>query len=137
MLDSRKNTGSGDQAILAGLYAQDGLLSPDTRLDELASLVAAAGGRAIGRVIQRRGLSRGEDTAQRPVDPATYLGRGKIDEIQFEIVHRGANLVVFDNELSPAQIREIEKRLGCRVIDRSELILDIFAARARREDVEY
>lgn len=134
MLDSRKNTGSGDQAILAGLYAQDGHLSPDTRLDELESLVAAAGGRAVGRVIQRRGLSRGEDTAQRPVDPATYLGRGKIDEIQFEIVHRGANLVVFDNELSPAQIREIEKRLGCRVIDRSELILDIFAARARTRE---
>jgi len=134
MLDARKNTGSGDRAILAGLYPQDGHLSPDTRLDELASLVSAAGGLALGRVYQRRGLAREDGAAQRPVDPATYLGRGKIDEIQFEVVNQGANLVVFDNELSPAQIREIEQRLGCRVIDRSELILDIFAARARTRE---
>ena len=134
MLDARKNTGSGDRAILAGLYPQDGHLSPDTRLDELASLVAAAGGTAVGRVIQKRGLARREGGNQPPVDPATYLGRGKIDEIQFEAMQQHANLVVFDNELSPAQIREIEKRLGCRVIDRSELILDIFAARARTRE---
>jgi GTP-binding protein HflX len=134
MLETRKNTGSGDRAVLAGLYPQDGHLSPDTRLDELESLVSAAGGEAVARVYQRRGLARPDDSAQRPVDPATYLGRGKIDEIQFEVVQKDATLVVFDNELSPAQIREIEKRLGCRVIDRSELILDIFAARARTRE---
>lgn len=134
MLDARKNTGSGDRAILAGLYPQDGLLSPDTRLDELASLVSAAGGTAVARVFQRRGLARHDGSSQPPVDPATYMGRGKIDEIQFEVVQQHANLVVFDNELSPAQIREIEQRLGCRVIDRSELILDIFAARARTRE---
>ena len=132
MLDSRKNTGSGDQAILAGLYAQDGHLSPDTRLDELESLVAAAGGRAVGRVIQRRGLSRGEDTAQRPVDPATYLGRGKIDEIQFEIVHRGANLQVSTTSFARPDSRSRSARLsGHRP---KELILDIFAARARTRE---
>ena len=134
MLDARKNTGSGDRAILAGLYPQDGHLSPDTRLDELESLVSAAGGQAVARIFQRRGLSRGDSEPQRPVDPSTYLGRGKIEEVKYELTRLDGNLVVFDNELSPAQIREIEQRLGCRVIDRSELILDIFAARARTRE---
>ncbi len=134
MLDPRKNTDEGDIAILAGLYPQDGRLSPETRLEELASLVSAAGGEAVASVYQRRGLATNDSGTQRPVDPATYIGRGKVDEIKLEVAQHGATVVVFDNELSPAQIRELESRIECRVIDRSELILDIFASRARTRE---
>ena len=130
MLEKHTTTGAADRAILVGLYTTDSRLSPDRRLGELSSLVTAANGAVVGRVVQRRGLSRGEDI-DRPMDAATYIGKGKVGDVQFEITANDANLVVFDNELSPAQIRELEKRLQCRVIDRSELILDIFAARAR------
>ena len=134
MIETRQQTGSGDRAVLAGLYPQDARLSPDTRLDELESLVSAAGGKVVSRIYQRKGLARDGSDTQRPVDPATYIGSGKVEELKYELMVQSANLVVFDNELSPAQIRELEKRLGCRVIDRSELILDIFAARARTRE---
>ncbi len=131
MLDTRNTTGSGDRAVLVGLYPTDASLSPDLRQDELQSLVEAAAGTVVGRILQRRGR---EQDGQRPADPATYIGRGKVQELQYDLQSLEANLVVFDNELSPAQIRELEKRLQCRVIDRSELILDIFAARARTRE---
>lgn len=133
MLEKHTTTGAEDRAILVGLYATDSRLSPELRMGELGSLVTAANGSVVGRVAQRRGLSRGEDI-DRPVDAATYIGKGKVEDVKFEITTHDANLVVFDNELSPAQIRELEKRLQCRVIDRSELILDIFAARARTRE---
>jgi len=134
MIETRQQTGTGDRAVLAGLYPQAGRLSPDTRLDELESLVAAAGGESVARIYQRRGLARDGFDTQRAVDPATYIGAGKVEELKYELVAQQGTLVVFDNELSPAQIRELEKRLGYRVIDRSELILDIFAARARTRE---
>jgi GTPase len=133
MLETRSTTGAADIAILVGLYPTDSHLSPDRRLDELESLVEAAHGSVAGRVIQRRGRSRGEDV-DRPVDPATYIGKGKVQDVAEALITQDANLVVFDNELSPAQIRELEKRLKCRVLDRSELILDIFASRARTRE---
>ncbi|MEC7948970.1 MAG: GTPase HflX [Myxococcota bacterium] len=133
MLEKHTTTGAEDRAILVGLYTTDSRLSPELRMGELGSLVTAANGSVVGRVAQRRGLSRGEDI-DRPVDAATYIGKGKVEDVRFEITAHDANLVVFDNELSPAQIRELEKRLQCRVIDRSELILDIFAARARTRE---
>ena len=133
MIETRSTTSAEDRAILVGLYPLDATLSPDRSLAELASLVSAAHGRTVGQVIQRRGLSQGQ-WEHRPVDPATYIGRGKVEDVAFEITQHDANLVVFDNELSPAQIRELEKRLKCRVIDRSELILDIFASRARTRE---
>ena len=117
-----------DRAVLVGLYPTDSDRSPELSLDELHSLVEAAQGVPVGRVIQRRGLAR---NGERPVDPATYIGKGKVEDVQMLVMSKEANLVVFDNELSPAQIRTLESRIGCRVIDRSELILDIFAARAR------
>jgi len=133
MIEARSTTSAEDHAILVGLYPLDAPLSPDRSLAELASLVSAAHGRAVGQVIQRRGLSQGE-WEHRPVDPSTYIGKGKVEDVAFEIAQRDANLVVFDNELSPAQIRVLERRLKCRVIDRSELILDIFASRARTRE---
>ena len=93
-------------------------------MDELAGLAAAAGADVVLRVIQER---------PRP-DAATFLGSGKIAALAQACDEAAAGLVVFDNELSPAQLRQIESRLDRHVIDRTQLILDIFAARARTRE---
>ena len=90
-------------------------------LDELAALVAAAGAEVADRVIQER---------QAP-SPATYFGKGKVEEIGTLMRERGANLFVSDDALSPVQERNISEASGMKVIDRTALILDIFAQRAR------
>lgn len=90
-------------------------------LDELAELSRTAGARVLGRLYQR--LSRPH--------PGSYLGAGKIEELSDLCVELGANLVIADTDLSPAQVRTLEKALDLRVIDRSELIIDIFARHAR------
>ena len=90
-------------------------------LDELAFLVDTAGGEVITRFTQK---------LVRP-DPRTFIGSGKLDEIRMYVKAEVIDLVVFDDELSPSQHRNIEKVLECRVVDRSNLILDIFAKRAR------
>ncbi|HKX45103.1 MAG TPA: GTPase HflX, partial [Planctomycetota bacterium] len=91
-------------------------------LSEARGLVAAAGCEVVGDGIVQRVL--------RP-DASTLLGSGKVLEIRGEVDRLAPDLVVIDNDLTPAQIRNLEKRLGKRVVDRSELILDIFATRAR------
>lgn len=94
------------------------------RCDELAGLCEAAGGVVVGHYAQER---------QTP-DKALYLGSGKIREIAEAVVAEEADLVIFDGELSPGQIRNLEDKLDCRVIDRTQLILDIFALRARSRE---
>src|SRR5690606_10199116 len=91
---------------------------------ELAELIETAGSQVVGKVVQRR----------RNPDPRTYVGPGKVEEIQRIIEVQGADLVVADDELSPAQIRNLEKALNVRVIDRSQVILDIFAQRAQTNE---
>jgi GTP-binding protein HflX len=103
---------------------------PDYALDELQSLVEAAGGMVCGRSFQRRRKGAGW------ANPKTFVGKGKAAEIGELVKAHEAKLVVFDNELSPAQIRELEKIVGTKVIDRSELILDIFASRARTKEAK-
>jgi GTPase len=93
----------------------------DHALDELAGLVKTAGVKVVGRMTQVR--SR--------MIPATCLGKGKLDELKLLLDSSGANLVVFDNSLTPAQSRNLEKETGRIIVDRSEVILDIFASRAR------
>jgi len=93
-------------------------------LDELARLADTAGWHAALRVVQER---------QRP-DPATFVGRGKLGALKQEVERLSAGAVIFDDELSPAQVRNIEDELGCRVIDRTQLILDIFAQRAQSRE---
>jgi GTP-binding protein HflX len=93
----------------------------DESLEELAGLAAAAGADVVERVTQDR------DAAT----PALYLGRGKIEEIGALVHDTGANLVIFDDPLTPVQERNISRTLGIKVIDRTALILDIFAQRAR------
>ncbi len=95
-------------------------------LEELARLADTAGAEVVGEVTQ---------LLDRP-SPATYLGKGKLEELRHRVADIGATLVIFDDELSPTQGKNIELELGTRVMDRAELILDIFATRARNERSE-
>ncbi len=109
-----------ERAVLVGVGP--GLGEDD--LDELAALADSAGAEAVARLVQ----SRGEP------DPATFVGRGKIEELH-RLVHRiDAAAVILDRELTPGQLRSLEERLGVKVIDRTALILDIFALHARSRE---
>jgi len=106
-----------------------GVLLPNRRdfeapLEELEGLAQAAGAQVVGQLTQRR---------EAP-DKTTYLGKGKVAELKALADMRDADVVIFDNDLSPAQIRNLEKVLGRKVVDRTELILDIFATRARTHE---
>ena len=90
-------------------------------LEELRGLATTAGATVVGALTQRR----------RTLIPATYIGKGKLTELKTEVEAADADVVIFDNDLSPAQVRNLEKATEVKVIDRSELILDIFATRAR------
>jgi GTP-binding protein HflX len=93
-------------------------------LEELVELARSAGASVAGTVFQMR------DAA----DPATLVGRGKLDEIRAEAIVKDAPLIIFDSDLSPVQQRNIEEHTDCRVIDRTQLILDIFARHARSRE---
>lgn len=110
----------GEKAFLVGV---ESARFGEVALDELAALTESAGGAVVGQTTQKR----------RAPDPGTYIGRGKMEEVAAEAEEAGANLVIFDNDLSPGQLKNLEKGMGRRVIDRSELILDIFASRARTD----
>src|SRR5438876_9100631 len=106
-----------ERAVLGGLDRGAG----DEGLDELDGLARAAGAEPVGRVVQAR---------SKP-DPATFVGKGKVQEIH-DLVHAtGADAVILDDELSPGQLRSLEERLRVKVLDRTALILDIFALHAR------
>jgi GTP-binding protein HflX len=112
-------------AALVGLVSGGlGRVDPDHALDELAGLAEAAGARVVLRVLQER---------PKP-DPATFLGSGKVDTLAAACEETQADTVIFDNELSPAQLRNLEARLSRKVLDRTQLILDIFARRARTRE---
>jgi GTP-binding protein HflX len=115
------NTGR-ERMLVCGLLIGDQKPEPEGELTELIGLVNAAGGQVVGPPITQR--------RDRP-HPATALGKGKVEEIKEEIDLLKPDAVVVDNDLTPAQGRNLEKAWECRVIDRSELILDIFAGRAR------
>jgi GTP-binding protein HflX len=113
-----------ETAIIVGVHLPDawaGGLGGAADLPELGRLVDTAGAEVVGELEQRR---------HRP-EPKTFLGTGKLEELKELVTDAGAGMVVFDNDLSPAQGRNLEKVLDCKVIDRTELILDIFAAHAR------
>ena len=99
-------------------------LSLEESLDELASLTASAGGVVVERLIQER----------EQYDSAYLIGSGKLHELEELSQELQAEVVIFDENLSPAQQRNIERKIGCRVIDRTQLILDIFASRARTRE---
>src|SRR5262249_22847219 len=92
--------------------------------DELRGLASAAGAVVVGGITQRR----------ESINPSTYIGKGKLEELQQQVQVNDADVVIFDNDLSPGQIRNLEKATQVKVLDRSELILDIFATRARTSE---
>jgi GTPase len=96
----------------------------DASLAEFEELARSAGAEVAATLIQRR---------PKP-DPATLVGHGKLEEIEGVIASTGADLVLFDHDLSPSQLRNLEAKLPCRVIDRTQLILDIFARHARTRE---
>jgi GTP-binding protein HflX len=111
-----------DRVLIVGVMTDDMTAQQfqDT-LDELGRLVDTAGGEVLEMMRQKR--SR--------IHPQTVVGEGKVQEIAITVQTLGANLVVFDHDLSPAQIRNLESQIGVRVVDRTEVILDIFAQRAQ------
>ncbi len=114
-----------ERAALVGLITgANRRHAAEQSLDELAGLAGAAGADVALRVSQERAKP----------DPATFLGRGKLDVLAAACDESDIDLVVFDNELTPAQLRQIEARLDRKVLDRTQLILDIFARRARTRE---
>jgi GTPase len=114
-----------EKAILVGVISSQ-IGKPDTEehLEELARLTDTAGATVIDKIIQQR------DT----IDPALFIGRGKAEEIGLRTISDKIDLVIFDDDLSPVQSRNLEKLMKCKVIDRSGLILQIFAQRARSRE---
>jgi GTP-binding protein HflX len=112
----------GDRALLVNLDL--GEPEQAARIEELKELAVSCGLRVVGLVGGRR---------ERP-DPATFAGKGKVGELAAAVAAQQAAVVVFNHQLSPAQERNLEKQLSCRVIDRVSLILDIFAQRARSHE---
>jgi GTP-binding protein HflX len=122
-----------ERAILVGLDIQARVraskpdavpFSPEESLDELAALAGSAGASILDKIIQSR---------QKP-DAATLVGSGKLEELRALIASGDAGVVIFDSELTPTQQRNLERALDCKVIDRTQLILDIFARRARTRE---
>ena len=116
-----------ERAVLAGLAAASMELSErssEVSMEELSALVETAGGETAAMLIQ-----------QRPApDPRSFIGDGKVRELREIIERNDCDLAVFDNELSPSQMRVLSEELGVKVLDRSGLILDIFAQRARTRE---
>jgi GTP-binding protein HflX len=114
-----------ERAALVGLVTGTARrIDAEHSLEELAGLADAGGGRVVLRVLQER---------PKP-DPATFLGSGKVETLARAIAEADVTVVIFDNELSPAQLRELQRRLDTHVVDRTQLILDIFARRARTRE---
>ena len=114
-----------ERAALVGLIAgRARRLDAERSLDELGGLAEAAGATVVLRVLQER---------PKP-DPSTFLGKGKIATLTASCAETAAGVVIFDSELTPAQLRQIEEQVGRKIIDRTQLILDIFARRARTRE---
>lgn len=122
--DIERNQGvESESAILVGVFLSD-QPNDDVILDELAGLAETAGAEVVGRLTQRR------DTP----DVATYLGKGKLEQLEKMVKATDASIVIFDNDLSAAQIRNLEHALEVKVLDRTEIILDIFSTRAQTHE---
>jgi len=122
----RANTKAGERAFMLGIYSggQQGEAALQDSLDELAQLAKSAGAVVVDRAFQTR----------RNPDPGSYIGSGKAEELAFTMQQRDIDLVIADDELSPVQQRNLERILRVKVIDRTELILDIFAQRAQSRE---
>jgi len=113
-----------ERVVLVGVWTEGSATDADNSLTELAALAETAGSVVLDGLIQRR---------HRP-DPSTYIGRGKVDELRTVVVSTGADTVICDGELSPSQLRTLESAVKVKVIDRTALILDIFAQHAKSKE---
>ncbi|HXV92846.1 MAG TPA: GTPase HflX [Pseudonocardia sp.] len=113
-----------ERVVLVGVWTSGTAEQARASLTELARLAETAGSQVLDGLVQRR---------SRP-DPATFIGSGKIDELRDAVQAAGADTVICDGELSPGQLRQLEEKLKVKVIDRTALILDIFAQHARSRD---
>ncbi|MGC9159131.1 MAG: GTPase HflX [Terracidiphilus sp.] len=122
------DAGGQDSLAVSGARPAQALpltdLNSAESLAEFRDLVASAGGKVVAEILQRR----------TQLDPATLIGAGKVEEIAGVAASTGADLVLFDHDLTPTQLRNLENLLPCRVLDRTQLILDIFARHARTRE---
>ncbi|NUM81206.1 GTPase HflX [bacterium] len=115
-----------ERALLVGIQSPASLFPVDDCLEELALLADTAGVDVILTVKQ----------TLKHIDAGTYIGKGKVQEIADKVVENKIQVVIFDDDLSPAQTKNLEKSIQCKIIDRSALILDIFAKRARTREAK-
>ncbi|WP_181771089.1 GTPase HflX [Amycolatopsis pittospori] len=113
-----------ERVVLVGVWTEGSALQSEASLAELARLAETAGSEVLEGLVQRR---------IRP-DPATYIGSGKVKELRDIVTATGADTVICDGELSPGQLRQLEEKVKVKVIDRTALILDIFAQHARSKE---
>ncbi len=113
-----------DKVILAAIERPGDVWTAEDSLEELAELARSAGAEVLGQISQKR---------LRP-EPSTFIGQGKARELGMVVQETGANCLIFDEELSAAQIRNLEAAAGCKILDRTSLILDIFASRAQSRE---
>ncbi|HKT00113.1 MAG TPA: GTPase HflX [Rugosimonospora sp.] len=113
-----------ERVVLVGVWTEGTATDADNSLAELAALAETAGSLVLEGLIQRRNQP----------DPATFIGRGKVDELRDVVEDSGADTVICDGELSPSQLRALETRIKVKVIDRTALILDIFAQHAKSKE---
>src|SRR5947209_7323690 len=113
-----------ERVVLVGVWTEGSATDAENSLTELAALAETAGSQVLDGLIQRR---------SRP-DAATFVGRGKVAELRDVVVATGADTVICDGELSPSQLRTLETQIKVKVIDRTALILDIFAQHAKSKE---
>lgn len=110
-----------ERVVLVGVWTTGTETDAENSMAELKLLAETAGSEVLEGLVQRRSHP----------DPATFIGRGKVDEVRQVVIATGADTVICDGELEPAQLRNLEDRVGVKVVDRTALILDIFAAHAK------
>ncbi len=122
MLDKRTKKHTSERAVLIGLITLTQTKEQAIEyLEELTFLANTAGANPVKHFLQKLSYA----------DPKTFIGKGKLGEVKEYIIENDINLVIFDDELGPSQLRNLEKALGVKILDRSNLILDIFAGRAQ------
>ncbi|GIE27197.1 GTPase HflX [Actinoplanes italicus] len=113
-----------ERVVLVGVWTEGSVEDADNSLTELAALAETAGSQVLEGLIQRR----------KQPDAATFIGRGKVDELRDVVIMTGADTVICDGELSPSQLRKLEEQIKVKVVDRTALILDIFAQHAKSKE---
>ena len=126
MIDPKRTErlGRPERTILVGVILPDHDTTQDDPLDEIRGLAKTAGLHVVATMLQKR----------QQVDIATYIGSGKVEELKELVEAHEADVVVFDNDLGPAQTRNLERAIEVKVVDRTEVILDIFATHARTHE---